>query len=119
MEVPKQDRLQEIYRRLAQAPAAGTFDEMRTQLADVINAVEDELTQRPFDPAKWRHDGRIYPVYDDNVFDVAGHPRVTLLRARKSLVYIGDNGSAEIRNSSGDVAFQKPGRDGLGVWALE
>ncbi|HEY0018905.1 MAG TPA: hypothetical protein VGC13_21570 [Longimicrobium sp.] len=119
MEAPKQHRLQEIYRRLTQAPAAGTFDEMRAQLADVINAVEDQLTGIPYDPANWRNDGRIYPVYDDNVFDVAGHPRVTLLRARKNLVYIGDNGSAEIRDASGDVTFRKPGRDGLGVWELD
>jgi hypothetical protein len=119
MEVPKRYRLQEIYRRLTQVPAAGTFDEMRAQLADVINAVEDQLTGIPYDPANWRNDERIYPVYDDNVFDVAGHPRVTLLRAKKNLVYIGDNGSAEIRNASGDVAFRKPGRDGLGVWELD
>lgn len=119
MEIPKQDRLQEMYRRLAQAPAAGTFTEMRAQLDDVINTVEDQLTRLPADPANWRHDGRIYPVYDDNVFNVEGHPRVTLLRARRNLVYIGDNGSAEIHNASGDVVLRKPGRDGLGVWELD
>lgn len=119
MKVPKAQRLQEIYRRLAEAPAAGTFDEMRAQLADVVNAVEDELTGVPYDPANWRTDGRIYPVYDDNVFEVAGHPRVTLLRARKNLVYIGDNGSIEIRNATGQAVFRKPGRDGLGVWELD
>lgn len=118
MEVPKQQRLQEIYRRLAEAPAAGTFAEMRRQLNDVINAVEDQLGRIPYNPENWRHDGRIYPVEDDNVFEVTGHPRVTLLRARKNLVYIGDNGSAEIRNASGDVAFRKPGIDGLGVWEM-
>jgi hypothetical protein len=119
MEVSRAQRLQEIYRRLAQAPAAGTFGEMRSQLDNVINAVEDQLTGIPYDPANWQTDGRIYPVHDDNVFDVPGHPRVTLLRARKNLVYIGDNGSAEIRNASGDVAFRKAGSDGLGVWALD
>jgi hypothetical protein len=119
MEVPKQQRLEEIYRRLAQAPTARTFAEMRAQLADVINAVEDRLTGIPYNPANWRSDGRIYPVHDDNVFDVAGHPRVTLLRARKNLVYIGDNGSVEIHNASGGVAFRKPGRDGLDVWELD
>lgn len=119
MEVPKAQRLQEIYRRLAEAPAAGTYNEMRAQLADVVNAVEDQLTGIPYAPANWRTDGRIYPVSDDNIFEVAGQPRVTLLRARKNLVYIGDNGSIEIRNASGEVAFRKPGQDGLGVWELD
>jgi len=119
MEVPKWERLNEIYRRLEQAPAAGTFTEMRTQLADLINAVEDELTDIPYAPAEWRRDGRIYPVHDDNVFDVEGHPRVTLLRARKNLIYIGNNGAIEIQNASGGVTFRRPGRDGLGVWELD
>jgi hypothetical protein len=116
--VPKQHRMQEIYRRLAEAPAAGTFVEMRDRLANIVNAVEDQLTSIPYDPESWQNDGRIYPVQDDNVFDVAGHSRVTLLRARKNLVYIGDNGSIEVRNASGEVVIHKPGRDGLGVWEL-
>lgn len=119
MEVPKAQRLQEIYRRLAEAPAAGTFAEMRAQLSDVINSVEDQWTGIPCNPASWRNDGRIYPVDDDNVFAVAGHLRVTLLRARKNLVYIGENGSIEIHDASGGVTFQKPGRDGAGVWDLD
>lgn len=119
MEVPKAERLQEIYRRLAQAPPAGTFLEMRDQLADIVNAVEDQLTNIPHNPAEWRIDGRIYPVQEDYVFDVAEHPRVTLLRARKNSIYIGDNGSIEIRYASGEVAVRKPGSDGRSVWELD
>jgi hypothetical protein len=118
MQVPKSERLQEIYRQLARAPAAGTFTEMREQLAHIINAVEDQLSGMPYNPANWRTDGRIYPVQEDKVFDVAKHPRVTLLRARKNLVYIGDNGSIEIQDASGCVTIHKPGSDGLGVWKL-
>lgn len=118
MEVPKAERLQEIYRRLAQAPAAGNFIEMRAQLAAIINEVEDQLTRIPFDPQHWESDGRIYPVQDDYVFAVPGSPRVKLLRARKNRVYIGDNGSVEIHNAFGVVVFHKPGADGWRVWEL-
>jgi hypothetical protein len=119
MEVSKQERLQEIYRRLAQAPAAGTFTEMRRQLDDVLNEVEDQLSGVPFDPRRWATDGRLYPVQDDSVYDVDGQPRVMLLRARRSEIYIGDNGAIEIRDaSSGGVEFNKPGADGHGVWEL-
>lgn len=119
MEVPKAQRLQEVYRRLAQSSAAKTFMEMRGQLEDVLNAVEDELTGIPYAPLHWATDGRLYPVQDDNVYDVESNPRVTLLRARGSMVYIGDNGAIEIQNAvSGEVDFSKPGQDGRGVWEL-
>lgn len=116
MVVPKGERLREIYRRLEEAPAARSFTEMRAQLADIVNAVEDELTDIPYNPVEWRNDGRIYPVQDDNAFIVTEHPRVILLRARRNRIYIGDNGSIEIHNASGDVVFHKPGSDGRGVW---
>lgn len=118
MEVPKTERLQEVYRRLTAAPAARTFAEMRRQLDNVLNAVEDELTGIPYDPLRWETDGRLYPVQDDNIFDVEGHPCVMLLRARGNTIYIGDNGAIEIQSVvSGFVEFSKPGSDGRGVWA--
>ncbi|HYW14109.1 MAG TPA: hypothetical protein VE871_19245 [Longimicrobium sp.] len=119
MEVPKSQRLQEVYRRLALAPAAETFTEMRDQLADVLNAVEDQLTGVPYDRRRWQTDGRLYPVQDDNVYGVDGHPDVRLLRARGSMIYIGDNGAIEIQDVvSGAVDLSKPGSDGRGVWEL-
>ena len=120
MEVPRSVRLQEVYRRLALAPSAQTFVEMRDQLDDVLNDVEDQLSGVPPDPRRWQVDGRMYPVQADNIYDVAGHPRVTLLRARGSRIYIGDNGAIEIQNAaSGTVEFSKPGLDGRGVWELD
>jgi len=119
MEVPKAQRLQEVYCRLNQAPATSTFAEMRRQLDDILNQVEDELTGIPYDPAHWATDGRLYPVQDDNVHEVEGNPRVALLRARGSMIYIGDNGAIEIQDVvSGAVEFNKPGSDGRGVWEL-
>lgn len=119
MEVTKSHRLQEVYQRLASAPAARTFTEMRTQLDNILNAVEDQLTGIPYNPSRWATDGRLYPVQDDNVYDVEGHPDVTLLRARGSEIYIGANGAIEIRNAdSGEVEFSKAGADGRDVWEL-
>lgn len=119
MVVPKRDRLQEIYRRLAAAPVARSFAEMRSQLDGILNEVEDQLTGIPYEPDGWPTDGRLYPVQDDNVFAVADHPRVLLLRARRNHIYIGDNGSIEIKNAaSGTVEFTKPGADGRGTWEL-
>lgn len=120
MEVPKAQRLQEVYRRLAQAPAAGTFEEMRRQLDGILNEVEDALTGIPYDPPCWATDGRLYPVQEDNVFDVEGNPQVTLLRARRNEIYIGDNGAIEIRDTGRRIVeLSKPGADGHGVWDLD
>ena len=117
MEVPKTERLKEVYRRLAAAPAARTYGEMRRQLDDVLNEVEDELSGIPYDPTRWATDGRLYPVQDDNVHDIDGNPGVVLLRARGSVIYIGDNGAIEIQDVvAGVVQFSKPGSDGRSVW---
>lgn len=119
MEVPRTERLREVYRRLGEAPAARSFDEMRRQLNDILNDVEDQLTGIPYQPHRWATDDRLYPVQDDNVYDVEGHRAVTLLRARRSAIYIGENGSIEIQGTaSGEVHFSKPGADGRGVWEL-
>lgn len=57
MDVPKAVRLTEIYRRMAVAPPAQTAEEARIQLAGIINAVEDSLTEIPFHPGYWETDG--------------------------------------------------------------
>lgn len=119
MVVPKRTRLQEVFRRLAEVPAARTFSEMRGQLDDVLNEVEDQLTGTPYNEDSWMSDGRLYPVQDDYVYKVEGHPRLMLLRARRNEIYIGDNGSIEVRHAaSRTIVFSKPGADGRGVWEL-
>lgn len=46
------ERLAEFLRRLAAAPAAADAGEASRQIGDILNAVEDEMTSIPFDPAK-------------------------------------------------------------------
>lgn len=116
MEVPKAERLREIYRRLAQAPPAETFLEMRDQLADIVNAVEDQLTNIPHNPAEWRNDGRIYPPEPDSMRTVPAHPGVTRFRSLAHNTYIGANGAIEIVSLDGTIEFRKPGADGCNLW---
>jgi hypothetical protein len=119
MEVPKRERLDEFFRRLLAAPGAGTFEEVMKQLINILNAVEDELTGTPNDPANWQQDHRLYPPQPDAMRDVPEHPHVQRFRSRRHNVYVGDNGSVEIVALSGRVELRKPGLDGRGVWELD
>ena len=90
----------------------------KTLIDQTLNAVEDELTDIPFDPASWRTDGRMYPVQDDNASEVEGHPEITSYRSRKHETLIRANGAFEIRVArTCDVLVAKPGADGKGVWS--
>lgn len=85
---------------------------------EVLTAVEDELSGIPFDPERWRTDGRMYAAQDDSAADVAGHPSVTAYRHRRHETFVAENGAIEIRSLDTDqVVFAKPGADGKGVWS--
>lgn len=118
MGVPKRDRLQEFFRRLLEAPAAVSFDEAFTQLANILNAVEDELTGTPYDPDSWRVDGRIYPPQPDNLYEVEGHSQVKRFRTVAHNIYIGANGSMQIIALDGTLEVRKLGADERDVWEL-
>jgi hypothetical protein len=119
MAVPKRVRLQELYRRLAAAPFASTYEEARGQHSNILNEVEDALTGIPYDLSRWETDGRMYPPQDDNLRKVPGQPHVRRFRHFGHNTYIGDNGSIEITRLDGTVEFQKYGADGRGVWELD
>jgi hypothetical protein len=119
MEVPKREHLEEFFRRLRAAPSAATFEEAMAQLTNILDAVEDELTGTPNDPASWQSDQRIYPPQRDAARDVPAHPQVTRFRSRRHNTYMGENGSVEIVALSGRIEVQKPGLDVRGVWDLD
>jgi hypothetical protein len=106
------ERFAEILRRLDGAPAASSFDEAYRQLCDIVNAVEDEMTSVPYDPANWQTDGRLYPPQMDNMKDLPGHPEVKRFRTRRHYVLIGPNGAIEIQERTGRAILAKLGADG-------
>ncbi len=132
----KAERVAEILRRLEQLPPCSSFAEVRELLARTINEVEDEWTPFPYDAAdldprsRRRATDRTYPVQDDNVNDVPGHPHVQRLTSVGEQTYIGANGAIEIRSKrrpdgglaavpgEGRLILARSGRDGRGVWEL-
>src|SRR5688572_27582699 len=114
---PKSVRFAEFLKRMEAAEAVDNFDSAYELLSDVLNAVEDEFTTIPYDPANWQTDGRMYPPQLDNLRDVDGRPTVKRFRSRAHNTFIGENGSIEIQSASTrDVIFAKAGSDGRGVW---
>ncbi len=116
MEVSKRERLQEFYRRLAEAPHATTSDEALSQLTSILNGVEDELAGVPNQPREWRGDGRIYPPEPDSMRPVPTQPGVKRFRSLRHNTYIAANGAIEIVSLKGTVEFRKPGADGCSPW---
>lgn len=112
----KAERLEEFYSRLRLARPAKIFEEAYELICSTLNAVEDELTDSPYDPERWQEDGRLYPPFDDSFREVPGHPRLRRFRSLAHNTYIGDNGAIEIRNLAGEVELEKPGADGKRIW---
>jgi hypothetical protein len=111
----KAERFAEFLRRIEAAPAASRFDEAFQQLSDILNAVEDEMTSIPFDPASWQIDGRMYPPQWDSLRSVSGRSDVRRFRSKAHNTLIGDNGAIEIRDLSGQTILTKPGADGRAI----
>jgi hypothetical protein len=113
--VSKQERLEEFYRRLNASAAASNLDEALELIRLLLNAVEDELSGVPYDPANWQSDGRLYPPFSDSVRSVKGQPDVKRFRSLWHNTLVAMNGAIEIRTIDGTLEFSKLGRDGKGV----
>mgnify|MGYP001324992190 CR=1 FL=1 len=115
MNVPRPDRLAEFLRRLRQAPPAQDGQEAFEQIAAILNAVEDELTDIPYDPDRWMNDGRMYPPQRDSGRSELGG--VIRFRSRGHNTFVGPNGAIEIRRADEErtLELRKAGADGQHV----
>ena len=110
--LPKQKRLEILFKRLEVAPPTNSADEALELLAITLNAVEDEHSGIPHNPDAWKDDGRMYPPQEDNRRGVAGRPSLRRYRSAKHNTFIGLNGSIGIETVEGKVLLDKPGADG-------
>lgn len=113
----KQERLDEFLRRLQTADPCKTLAEARALLAETLDAVEDEMTEIPNNPANWMTDGRMYPPQDDQRRTEQRDPLVVRFRSKGHNNWIGENGSISIIQGS-TTCLVKPGRDGRTIQDL-
>lgn len=111
----KPERFAEFLRRLGMTPAASGFDEAYCQLCDILNAVENDMTSIPCNPANWQSDGRMYPPHIDSLRAVPGRSDVKRFRSKFHNTLIATNGAIEIRDLLSRAIFSKPGAEGLGI----
>ena len=116
--LPKSVRVEQFIRRLEAAGLAGDTSSAFKLVCETLNAVEDELTNIPYNLDTSDSDGRLYPPLEDNVRAVEGHSHVKRYRHRSHNTFIGDNGAIEIQLVAGKAPplISKHGSDGRGVW---
>ena len=88
----KPTHLAEFIHCLWDAPAAKTHDDAFALLADCLNAVEDKMTDIPFDPDAWLSDGRMYPPQDE-IYRVA---ETAARRVAQLCAHAADDGVAAV-----------------------
>jgi hypothetical protein len=114
--VNKATRLRLFLARLAESPAAASHDEAFALITTALNAVEDEHSSVPADPANWRSDGRMYPPQADNARPSADLPGVIGYRSVAHRTLIASNGAfAIIELATNKTLVEKPGGDGKGL----
>lgn len=118
MVLPRAERFGLFVARLSAGAANANREAAKRFIDDTLNAVEDEHSGVPYNPATWRTDGRFYPVQDDNAEALESHPDVFVYTSRKHETFIRENGAFEIReHKTGLVVVALPGADGRGVWS--
>ncbi len=111
----KGERLAEIFRRMAESPACSSADEAYRLLCLTIDAVEDEWTDTPNEPANYKVDGRIYPPQADRCYPVQGRSDLVRHGSKGHNTFIRENGAIRIVLRGGKIVFEKPGYDGRGT----
>lgn len=105
----KAERLREFLRRLANAEPVRTHDEAYDLLSRTLTGVENEYTDIPVDPEKWKEDGRMYPPQPDSERE-SDRPGFRLYRSRAHKIYIGEHGTIKIYEVKGRCVINKLGK---------
>jgi len=92
--------LAEFLRRLESAPSARTFEEAYSQISNILNEVEDELTAIPNHPENWQTDGRLYPPKLDNVRTVPDKAAIKRFRSVGHNTFIEETAALKSRLSN-------------------
>lgn len=106
------ERLAEFLRRMEAAPPCGSEKEAMTLIADVLNAVENELSGITAKPDTLGDDGRMYPPMDDARRDVAGKPDLCRYRTRGHNTFVSADGAIRIDQIRGPCLLSKPAQSG-------
>lgn len=84
-----------------------------TQLADILNSVEDDLSDVPFEPEQPTDAGRMYPPQEDARREVEGRPDLKRYRTKAHNVYVSNEGALRIEEVKGKrCVFSKPSKSG-------
>lgn len=110
--LPKPKRLRIFLERMEAAPPLNSANEALALLSDVLNSVEDEFSEVPYNPHLWKSDGRMYPPQEDNARKVPNRPLLRRYRHLNHNTFIGQNGSIRIETISGKLLLDKAGADG-------
>jgi hypothetical protein len=113
----REERTKLFLQRLAAAEACASSAEALALLSTTLDAIEDEFTSIPNNPANWESDGRLYPPREDSRRTVPGRSDVVRYRSRKHNTLIAANGAIQIIRKS-ELCLDKPGADGLTITAL-
>lgn len=117
MPIPRGERFALFIAAMNTHPKASNFSEIRNQLADTLNLIEDQFSGVPFSPSTWLTDGRMYPPLDDSMRDVEGRPDVKRFRSKAHNTYLAENGAIRIEVAGNrEVVLDKPGQDGRRVF---
>lgn len=102
-------RLQELYRRLALTPKAGSSEAALCELCEMLDQVENEfsgVSQTATIPAPSENDGRMYRPLEDHVVRKADGSILAVTRGHR--VEISSDGSLQIVNkATRQVEFEK------------
>ena len=103
-------RLELFFRRLAEAPPAGTAEEALALVCRLIEEVEDEHCPVPREtPAPTDFTGRMYPPQADKIYPASDGSIEA--DARRHQIYCGRDGRIAIfRRGSTTPVLNKPGR---------